>query len=154
MELSARMLKGRDYSTLQKGGASIQRRRLTPMGSLLAYAWIGFVLLLVLSPHIGVLLLSFSKIWSFSPLPDGYTLAHYAEVFHDSGTMIRNTLLYCGLSAGLDVVIGVAIAYLMLRTTLPARRWRCRGWCWPSATCGCTRASCCPAPTCCSPAPG
>jgi iron(III) transport system permease protein len=123
MALSARMLKGRDYSTLQKGGASIQRRRLTPMGSLLAYAWIGFVLLLVLSPHIGVLLLSFSKIWSFSPLPDGYTLAHYAEVFHDSGTMIRNTLLYCGLSAGLDVVIGVAIAYLMLRTTLPARRW-------------------------------
>jgi iron(III) transport system permease protein len=78
MALSARMLKGRDYSTLQKGGASIQRRRLTPMGSLLAYAWIGFVLLLVLSPHIGVLLLSFSKIWSFSPLPDGYTLAHYA----------------------------------------------------------------------------
>jgi len=37
--------------------------------------------------------------------------------------MIRNTLLYCGLAAGLDVVLGVTIAYLMLRTTLPARQW-------------------------------
>ena len=123
MALSARMLKGRDYATLQKGGASIQRRRLSPVASVLAYVWIAFVLLLVLSPHVGVLLLSFAKVWSFSPLPDAYTLAHYATVFHDSGTMIRNTLLYCGLAAGLDVALGVAIAYLMLRTTLPARRW-------------------------------
>ena len=37
--------------------------------------------------------------------------------------MIRNTLLYCGLAAGLDVMLGVTIAYLMLRTTLPARQW-------------------------------
>jgi iron(III) transport system permease protein len=30
--------------------------------------------------------------------------------------MIRNTLLYCGLAAGIDVLLGVTIAYLMLRT--------------------------------------
>ncbi|HVL56521.1 MAG TPA: ABC transporter permease subunit, partial [Burkholderiaceae bacterium] len=30
-------------------------------------------------------------------------------------------LLYCGLAAAIDVVVGVAIAYLMLRTRLPAR---------------------------------
>ncbi|MEO8280384.1 MAG: ABC transporter permease subunit, partial [Ideonella sp.] len=123
MAMSARVLAGKDYSTLQKGGASINRRRLTPLGSFAAYAWIGLVLLLVLSPHIGVLLLSLAKVWSFAPLPDAYTLAHYATVFQDSSSMIRNTLLYCGLAAGLDVVLGVTIAYLMLRTTLPARQW-------------------------------
>ncbi len=123
MALSARVLAGRDYSTLQKGGASINRRRLSPLGSLAAYGWIGFVLLLVLSPHIGVLLLSLAKVWSFAPLPDAYTIAHYATVFQDSSGMIRNTLLYCGLAAGLDVIIGVTIGYLMLRTTLPARQW-------------------------------
>lgn len=123
MAMSARILRGKDYSTLQKGGASIRRRRLSPMGAVAAYGWIGVVLLIVLSPHLGVLLLSFAKVWSFSPLPDAYTLAHYATVFEDSSSMIRNTLLYCGLAAGLDVALGVTIAYLMLRTTLPARQW-------------------------------
>jgi iron(III) transport system permease protein len=123
MALSARALKGRDYSTLQKGGGSIQRRRLSPGASVAAYAWIGFILLLTLSPHIGVLLLSFAKVWSFSPLPDAYTLEHYATVFADSSGMIHNTLLYCGLAAALDVLLGVTIAYLILRTQLPARQW-------------------------------
>ena len=123
MALSAHVLKGRDYATTQKGGASIQRRRLSAAGSVMAYAWIAVVLLVVLSPHVGVLLLSLAQVWSFSPLPDAYTLAHYATVFQDSSGMIRNTLLYCGLAAGIDVLLGVTIAYLMLRTTLPARQW-------------------------------
>jgi iron(III) transport system permease protein len=121
--LSARVLQGRDYSTIQKGGSSIQRRTLSPLGSALAYGWIVVVLLVVLSPHIGVLLLSFAQVWSFAPLPDAYTLAHYATVFEDSSSMIRNTLVYCGLAAGIDVILGVAIAYLILRTRLPARQW-------------------------------
>ncbi len=123
MALSARMLKGKDYSTIQKGGTSLQKRSLSPLGSFMAYAWIGLVLLVVLSPHIGVLLLSFAKVWSFAPLPDAYTLAHYETVFQDSGGMIKNTLLYCGLAAGIDVLLGVTIAYLLLRTKLPARQW-------------------------------
>lgn len=123
MVISARALKGRDFSTLQKGGASIQRRQLSPFESALAYLWIGVILLMTLSPHLGVLLLSFAKVWSFSPLPDAYTLEHYATVFQDASGMIQNTLLYCGLAAGLDVLLGVTIAYLILRTQLPARQW-------------------------------
>ena len=123
MALSVRALKGRDYSTLQKGGGPLQRRTLSAGASVAAYAWIGFILLLTLSPHIGVLLLSFARVWSFAPLPDAYTLAHYATVFQDSSGMIQNTLLYCGLAATLDVVLGVTIAYLILRTRLPARQW-------------------------------
>ena len=121
--LSARVLKGRDYSTIQKGGTSIQRRRLSRGASVLAYGWIGLVLLVVLSPHVGVLLLSLARVWSFAPLPDSYTLAHYATVFQDSSSMIGNTLLYCGLAATIDVILGVAISYLILRTRLPAREW-------------------------------
>jgi iron(III) transport system permease protein len=121
--LSARVLKGRDYSTLQKGGNSIHKRKLRPAESVLAYGWIILVLMLVLSPHMGVLLLSLASVWSFAPLPDGYTLAHYSAVFSESQGMIANTLLYCGLAAGVDVILGTAIAYLMLRTRLPARQW-------------------------------
>lgn len=121
--MAARVMKGKDYATLQKGGSSLQRRRLSPWESVLAYGWIVLILLVTLAPHIGILLMSFSKVWSFSVLPDSYTLEHYATVFTDSKQMIGNTLLYCFIAAGLDVVIGTSIAYLILRTQLPARRW-------------------------------
>ncbi|MDP4074526.1 iron ABC transporter permease [Acidovorax sp. A1169] len=121
--MAAHVMKGKDYATLQKGGSSLQRRRLSAWESVLAYGWIGLILLVTLAPHIGILLMSFSKVWSFSVLPDSYTLEHYATVFTDSKQMIGNTLLYCFIAAGLDVVIGTSIAYLILRTQLPARRW-------------------------------
>ncbi|MDH4115044.1 MAG: iron ABC transporter permease, partial [Burkholderiaceae bacterium] len=121
--LSVRVMKGKDYSTLQKGGAGIAKRRLRPWEAVLAYAGILLVLLVVLSPHLGLLVLSFAKIWSFSVLPDAWTIANYATVFQDSSGMIRNTLLYCGLAALIDIVIGTAIAYLILRTRIPARQW-------------------------------
>ncbi len=121
--LAARMMKGRDYSTLQKGGHSLRRRSLRGWEAVLAYGWVVFVLLVTLAPHIGILLMSFSKVWSFSVLPDSYTLAHYGTVFTDSKLMIYNTLKYCLLAAGLDILLGTAIAYLIYRTQLPARQW-------------------------------
>jgi len=121
--MAARVMKGKDYATLQKGGSALQKRRLTAWESALAYGWIVLILLVTLAPHIGILLMSFAKVWSFSVLPDAYTLEHYGTVFSDANHMIGNTLLYCLLAAGLDVVIGTAIAYLILRTQLPARRW-------------------------------
>ncbi len=121
--LAARVMKGRDYATLQKGGGALQKRRLSAWESVLAYGWIALVLAVTLAPHVGILLMSFAQVWSFSVLPDAYTLAHYATVFSDASGMIGNTLLYCVLAAGLDVVLGTAIAYLILRTRLPARQW-------------------------------
>jgi iron(III) transport system permease protein len=119
--MSARILKGRDYASLQRGGSSLARRELSPLQSVIAYGWIALVLLLVLSPHLGILLMSLSKVWSFSVLPEGFTLAHYETVFTQSSRMIGNTLLYCGLAATLDVILGTAIAYIILRTRLPGR---------------------------------
>ena len=121
--LAARVMKGRDYTTLQKGGNSLQRRQLRGWESVLAHGWVVLVLLITLAPHIGILLMSFSQVWSYSVLPDSYTLAHYGTVFSDSQGMIVNTLKYCLLAAGLDVVLGTAIAYLIYRTQLPARQW-------------------------------
>lgn len=121
--MSARVLKGKDYSTTQKGGSAIQRRKLSAWQSFMAYGWIAMVLLVVLSPHLGILLLSLASVWSFSVLPDAYTLQHYTTVVSNSGSMISNTLLYCGLAALIDVVLGTAIAYLILRTKMVGRQW-------------------------------
>ena len=116
------IVKRRDFAIQSRGGVSVPRRRLTRWQAVLAYGWIGAVLLLVLSPHLGLLLLSLSRVWSFTVLPEQFTLAHFATVFADSTRMIYNTFLYCGLAALLDVMLGTAIAYLVLRTKLPGRQ--------------------------------
>jgi len=119
---SAWVMRNKEYATLQRGYGGLARRRLTRGQSVLAYAWIVLVLAVVLAPHLGILLLSIAKVWSFSVVPDSYTLDHYATVFQDSPRMIWNTLLYCGIAATLDVVIATAIAYILLRTRIPGRR--------------------------------
>jgi len=116
------IMRGKEYATLQRGGSTLATRRLGPWQAVLAYGWIVFVLLLVLSPHLGILLLSFSRVWSYSIVPEAYTLQNYVTVFRDSPQMLWNTALYCGIAGVLDVLIGSAIAYLMLRTRLPGRQ--------------------------------
>ncbi|EKS28218.1 ABC transporter permease [Afipia felis] len=107
-----------DYATTQRGGGGIAKRKLRPWEMALVYVVLSLIILLVLAPHFGLLLLSFATIWSFSPLPDGYTVAHYARVFGESSIYIKNTLLYASLAGLIDIVIGTAISYLVLRTKL------------------------------------
>ena len=115
--------RGRDYATVQRGGGGLAKRTMTTRDSVIAYGVIGVILALVLAPHIGLALLSVATIWSFSPLPDGYTSAHYARVMFESGQYITNTLTYAALAGLIDVVLGTAIAYLVLRTRAPGRQW-------------------------------
>ena len=81
------------------------------------------VLLLVLSPHLGILLLSLSQGVELQrparglharPLRDGV----HAVVADDR----QHARSIAALAALLDVVLGTAIAYLILRTRLPGRQ--------------------------------
>ena len=123
MWLSAVAMRGKDYSTTQRGGGGLAKRKLSRGESIVAYGVVALILLLVLSPHIGLLLLSFATVWSFSPMPDDFTVAHYARVFGESSIYIKNTLIYASLAGLIDVVIGGAIAYIVLRTKIIGRRW-------------------------------
>ena len=116
-------LRGKDYATIQKGGGGLMKRDLRPWEKVGCYAVVIFILLLVLSPHLGLMLLSFGTVWSYAVLPDGFTWAHYANVFASSTQYITNTLLYAGLAALIDVILGTAIAYIVLRTGLVGRKW-------------------------------
>ncbi|WP_334192322.1 ABC transporter permease [Pararhodobacter sp.] len=117
------VMRGKDYATVQKGGGGLAKRDLALREKMLAYGVVLFILLIVLSPHIGLLLLSFGTIWSFAPLPDGYTLANYVRMWEGSQQYVMNTLLYAGIAATLDVIIGTAIAYIVLRTGIAGRKW-------------------------------
>ncbi len=116
-------LRGKDYATVQKGGGGLMKRDLKRWEKVGCYGIVIFILLLVLSPHFGLAILSLGTVWSFSVLPDAYTFAHYLRVLSSSSEFITNTLLYAGLAAAIDVVFGTAIAYIVLRTNLAARQW-------------------------------
>lgn len=123
MWMSSLATRNVDYATVQRGGGGLTQRTLRPWESVIAYSVVALVLLLVLAPHIGLLLLSFATIWSFSPLPDAFTLAHYTRVFGESSVYIKNTLIYASLAGLIDIIVGTAIAYLVLRTKLIGRTW-------------------------------
>jgi len=116
-------LKGKDYATVQKGGGGLMKRDLRKWEKVGCYAVVILILVMVLSPHIGLALLSFGTVWSFSVLPDAFTIAHYENVFRTATQYISNTLLYAGLAALIDVAFGTAIAYVVWRTGLPGRQW-------------------------------
>src|SRR5206468_2162577 len=71
--------------------------------------------------HAGIVVLSFSKVWSFSYLPTRWTLDNYGEILVRTPHFVWNTLRYALLAAGIDVVLGALIAWLLLRGRVPGR---------------------------------
>jgi len=108
-----------EYATVQRS-APVTRRL---QGNKVFLVWLlcGALLGVSLLPHIGILLLSFSKVWSFTLLPTTYTLGNFAEILFRAPHFIKNTLLYTLLAAGLDIILGAAIAFLLLRSRLAGR---------------------------------
>lgn len=81
---------------------------------------------LALLPHLGVVLTSFSGVgqWYRSVLPRVLTAEHYAAALGHplAAGSIRNSLVYASAAVGLDLVLGLAIGWLVVRTRLPGRR--------------------------------
>lgn len=123
MWMAMRMLKGKEYATVQKGGGGLAKRRMRPWEKTMAWGIILTIISLVLAPHVGLTLLSLGTIWSFSVLPDAFTLSHFAAIFAETPEYMTNTVLYSSLAAAIDVILGTAIAYLALRTKLIGRQW-------------------------------
>jgi iron(III) transport system permease protein len=110
-----------EYATLQSAAPVIRRLQ----GKTMVIVWlvIGLVLGTSLLPHIGIALLSFAKVWSFSLLPSTYTLGNYHEILFRVPHFVINTLIYTLLAAALDIVLGASIAFLLLRTRVPGRNF-------------------------------
>ena len=108
-----------EYATVQRSAPVT--RRLQGKKAFLVWLFCGAILGVSLLPHIGILLLSFSKVWSFTLLPTTYTLGNFAEILFRAPHFIKNTLLYTLLAAGLDIILGAAIAFLLLRSRLAGR---------------------------------
>ena len=108
-----------EYATVQRSAPVTKRLQ----GKKIFLVWLlcGAILGVSLLPHIGILLLSFAKVWSYTLLPTTYTLGNFAEILFRAPHFIKNTLIYTLLAAGLDIILGAAIAFLLLRSQLAGR---------------------------------
>jgi iron(III) transport system permease protein len=83
------------------------------------------VTFLALLPHVGVVLTSFSQpgSWYQSVLPEKYTTANYVEALGHGMTVgsIRNSLLFSSLAVLFNIVLGVAVAFVVVRSDIRGR---------------------------------
>lgn len=120
------LLGGRAHAMSTRAMTTAVTRRLRPRTAALAALPFAAVTLLAVLPHIGVLLASFAEpgSWYRSVLPARWTTHHYAGALTHSlaAGAIRNSLLYSSLAVVVDLFLGLAIAYLIVRGKVRGRR--------------------------------
>jgi len=99
-------------------------RRVSPIAGWACTALFTLVTFLAVLPHLGVILVAFSRDWYGTILPTGWTLDHFRQALGHDLTLpsIQNSLKYASLATVVDLALGVAIAYVVTRTRLPGRQ--------------------------------
>ncbi len=85
------------------------------------FAGVTFVAVL---PHLGVILVAFSRDWYGTLLPQAYTLDNFALALGHDLTVpaIANSLKFASIATLIDLVLGIAIAYVIVRSKLAGRQ--------------------------------
>lgn len=101
-----------------------QAKKLSPLPGVLCLGAFVSVIALAIIPHIGVGLMSLAEDWYNSVLPNAFTLNHYNDALSNSLVVpsIKNSLGYAAAATVLDIVLGVMIAYVVVRSRLPGRQ--------------------------------
>jgi iron(III) transport system permease protein len=119
------LLGGRSYAMAGKAATNFAETPLRGGRGLLAALPFAVVVGLALLPHLGVALTAFSPPggWYRTVLPEAWTMANLEEALGHGMTVgsIRNSLLYSGLAVMVNILLGLAIAYVVARSDLPVR---------------------------------
>lgn len=114
---SKRLFGRQGWQSLGKGGS--RSSEITPgaAGKVLIVGLLLAVILIATLPHIAVILTSLRGKWFMTVLPESYTLSHYTEALGHRMTLgsIRISILLSSMSTAVDVVLGVAVAWLLTR---------------------------------------
>ena len=126
------------YAMTSKAAIAATQEKLSFRGSLLAMTPFAVVAFLAMLPHLGVILYSFTPTaseagagwgepnhfgWYRTVIPSRYTLAGYHAVFNNPFIYgsILNSLQYAAISTVIDIIIGIAVAWLLVRTRVWGR---------------------------------
>ena len=120
---SKRLFGSKGYQTLGKGGSRGMEKNPGKLGKVLIIALFFLVVFVASLPHIAVILTSLRGRWFMTVLPETYTLRYYQGALGHKLTLpsIRNSIFLSSISTMVDVVLGVAIAYLLVRKRFKGR---------------------------------
>jgi len=119
--LSKTLLGQRRYEMIARGHVASASKRASGGMTVLIYGMMLSLTAVAMLPHLSVVLTSISERWFMSVLPQEITGKYYTMVFEHpmSFSSIQMSMILSVLSTALDVVLGVAIAYLLTRTRIP-----------------------------------
>ncbi|MDP6038344.1 MAG: ABC transporter permease subunit, partial [Candidatus Latescibacteria bacterium] len=119
--LSKMMLGNRRYEMIARGHVASGSRPASCGMTVLIYGVMLSLTGVAMIPHMSVILTSVSERWFMTILPQEVTGRFYTMVFEHpmSLSSIEMSMMLSVLSTGLDVVLGIAIAYLLTRTRIP-----------------------------------
>ncbi|MEX1119608.1 MAG: iron ABC transporter permease [Terrimicrobiaceae bacterium] len=124
--VGGKFLFGRNtYAMMAKATSQGGPRKVGVFASWMCTLFFAGVTFLAILPHFGVILVAFSQDWYDTILPTNFTLANFEAALGHNLTLpsIQNSIKYAGLATLVDVVLGIAIAYVVVRTKLPGRQF-------------------------------
>lgn len=116
---------GRDSYAMMAKATSSGGPQVLPRGRALfctaLFAGITFVAML---PHMGVVLVAFSSDWYASVLPKNFNLHNFEIALGHDLTVpaIANSLKYASIATIIDLVLGIALAYVIVRSKIRGRQ--------------------------------
>lgn len=111
------------FAMMAKASHQAEPRAPGPLAQAFCTLFFGGVILIALLPHLGVIFISFASDWYQSLLPTEWTLHNYELALGHGLTVpsIQNSLFYAGIATFLNVLLGIAIAFVVVRTRIPGR---------------------------------
>ena len=121
----SKSLFGRASHAMMAKATSSGGARALPRGR----AWLctllfGGVTFVAVLPHLGVILVAFSQDWYGTVVPHHWTLGNFELALGHDLTVpaIANSLRFASISTVVDLVLGVAIAYVVVRSKIRGRQ--------------------------------
>ncbi len=117
--VARRLVASREYAVLSY--RAVERRSTHGVVRFLIPAYFTVVLFVAFLPYLGVIMAAFGRAWSLTPFPTRFTLGHLDQVLHLTPIYIINSLRWSGLAVLVILAVGVPIAWVLARTTVPGR---------------------------------
>jgi len=116
---------GRDaHAMMAKATSSGGPRPLPFTHAWLCTAFFSFVTFIAILPHLGVVLVAFSSDWYRAVLPAQLTTENFRLALGHDLTVpaIANSLKYASIATVIDIILGVALAYVIVRSKVAGRQ--------------------------------
>jgi iron(III) transport system permease protein len=111
------------FAMMAKATHAREQKRPSNWIQLFCFSYFAFISTMALLPHLAVILTAFSSDWYNTLLPTGWTMHNFKIALSHALTVpsIKNSLIYASFSLVLNIVLGVSIAFVIVRTKFAGR---------------------------------